>query len=86
VRDIETHTCRHDVGEYHVSAALRASGAVDLKVDAVRQEIGFLHDASLDEVGRHSLSARGTATGASVDFCGSIGWSIRISLRSAMKL
>ena len=43
--DIETHACRHDASEHHVSAALWASGAMDVKVDDVRQEIGFLHDA-----------------------------------------
>jgi hypothetical protein len=43
--DIETHTCRHDASEHHVSAALWASRAMDVKVDVVRQEIGFLHDA-----------------------------------------
>ena len=42
--DIETHTCRHDASEHHVSAALWASRAMDVEVDVVRQEIGFLHD------------------------------------------
>ena len=62
--DIETHTCRHDASEHHVSAALWASRATDVKVDVVRQEIGFLHDASLiEEAGaQHSLSP--------VDACG----------------
>jgi hypothetical protein len=45
--DIETHTCRHDPSEHHVSAAFWAGRAMDVKVDDVRQEIGFLHDASL---------------------------------------
>jgi hypothetical protein len=45
--DIETHTCRHDPSEHHVSAAFCAGRAMDVKVDDVRQEIGFLHDASL---------------------------------------
>lgn len=43
--DIETHTCRHDACEYHVSAALWTSRAMDLEIDVVRQEIGFLHNA-----------------------------------------
>ena len=62
--DIETHTCRHDASEHHVSAALWASRATDVKADVVRQEIGFLHDASLiEEAGaQHSLSP--------VDACG----------------
>ena len=47
--DIETHTCRHDPSEHHVSAAFWAGRAMDVKVDDVRQEIGFLHDASLIE-------------------------------------
>jgi hypothetical protein len=41
--DIETHTCRHDASEYHVSAAFWASRAMDMEIDVVRQEIGFLH-------------------------------------------
>jgi hypothetical protein len=56
--DIETQTCRHDPNEHHVSAALWTSRAMDVKVDVVRQEIGFLHNASLvEEAGaQHSLS------------------------------
>jgi hypothetical protein len=45
--DIETHTCGHDASEHHVSAALWASRAMDVEVDVVRQEIGFLHDTFL---------------------------------------
>jgi hypothetical protein len=45
--DIETHSCRRDASEYHVSAALWASWTMDVEIDFVRQEIGFLHDASL---------------------------------------
>lgn len=45
--DIETHTCRHDPSEHHVIAAFWAGRPMDVKVDDVRQEIGFLHDASL---------------------------------------
>jgi hypothetical protein len=47
--DIETHTCRRDASEHHVSAALWASRTMEVKVDIVRQEIGFLHDAFLVE-------------------------------------
>ena len=43
--EVETHTCGHDASEHHVSMALCASRAMDVKVDVVRQEIGFLHDA-----------------------------------------
>jgi hypothetical protein len=45
--DIGTPTCRHDASEYHVSAAFWASRAMDVEIDVVRQEIRFLHDASL---------------------------------------
>jgi hypothetical protein len=47
--DVETHTCRRNVSEHHVSAALWASRTVVVKVGIVRQEIGFLHDAFLIE-------------------------------------
>ena len=47
--DVETHTCRHDASEHHVSVALWASRTMEVKVDVGRQEIGFLHDASLIE-------------------------------------
>lgn len=62
--DIETHTRRHDPSEHHVSVAPWAGRAMDVKVDVVRQEIGFLHDASLVEKAgaQHSLSP--------VDACG----------------
>ena len=64
--EVETHACGHDASEHHVSIALPARRAMDVKVDVVRQEIGFLHDASLvEEAGaQHSLSpvdARGGA-------------------------
>ena len=45
--EVETHACGHDASEHHVSIALSASRAMNVKVDVVRQEIGFLHDASL---------------------------------------
>jgi hypothetical protein len=56
--DIETHPCRHDASEHHVSMALRASRAMGVEVDVVGQEIGFLHDASLIEEAavKHYLS------------------------------
>lgn len=55
--EIDTHTHRPDASEQHVSSALRTSGAIDLQVDVVRQEIGFLHDASLKQAGaQHSQS------------------------------
>ena len=62
--EVETHACGHDASEHHVSMALSASRAMNVKVDVVRQEIGFLHDASLiKEAGaQHSLSP--------VDACG----------------
>jgi hypothetical protein len=45
--NIETHACRRDASEYHVSAALSASRTMDVEIDVVRQEMRFLHDASL---------------------------------------
>jgi hypothetical protein len=56
--DIETHPCRYDASEHHVSVALWASRAMGVEVDVVGQEIGFLHDASLiEEAGaKHYLS------------------------------
>jgi hypothetical protein len=87
--DIETHTCRRDASEHHVSAALWASRTMEVKVDIVRQEIGFLHDASLiEEAGaQHSLSpAGGAVIGTTVGFRTPIRCSKLISLRNAMKL
>jgi hypothetical protein len=49
--DIKTYSCRRNAGEYHVSAALSASRAMDVEIDLVRQEIRFLHDASLLQEG-----------------------------------
>jgi hypothetical protein len=56
--DIETHPCRHDASERHVSLALWASRAMGVEADVVGQEIGFLHDASLIEEAetKYSLS------------------------------
>jgi hypothetical protein len=61
VRISKTHTRRHDASEHHVSVALWASRAMDLEVDVVWQEIGFLHDASLFEV---SVAGGGLSRGA----------------------
>jgi len=49
--NIETHACGRETSEYHVSAALSASTAMDVEIDLVRQEIRFLHDASLLQEG-----------------------------------
>jgi hypothetical protein len=49
--NIETHACGRDASEYHVSAALSASRAMDVEIDLVRQEIRFLHEASLLQEG-----------------------------------
>jgi hypothetical protein len=45
--DVETHTCRRDASDHHVSAAIWAGRTMEVKVDTFRQEIGFLHDAFL---------------------------------------
>jgi hypothetical protein len=69
--DIETHTCRHDAGEYHVSAALWASRAMDVEIDVVRQEIGFLHnDFPLREGG----SRRQQKIARRQPYLGAINW------------
>jgi hypothetical protein len=57
--EVETHACGHDASEHHVSTALWASGAMDVSVDVVGQEIGFLHDASLRGGGSATLSVTG---------------------------
>jgi hypothetical protein len=49
--NIETYSFRRDANEYHVSTALSASRAMDVEIDFVRQEIRFLHDASLLQEG-----------------------------------
>jgi hypothetical protein len=43
--DIETHTRGPDASQHQVNAALWTSRAMEVEVDVVRQEIGFLHDA-----------------------------------------
>ena len=63
--EVETHTCGHDASEQHASMALWASGAMDLDVDIVRQEIGFSHDAfPLRRRERNTLCHREYACGA----------------------
>jgi hypothetical protein len=57
--EVETHACRHDAGKHHVGMALWASRAMDLSVDVIGQEIGFLHDASLRGGGSATLSVTG---------------------------
>jgi hypothetical protein len=91
--DIETHTCRHDASEYHVSAALWASRAMDVEIDVVRQEIGFLHDAFPHrEGGSATLSVTGRCLWRSAVMGTTLGLraprrcSILISLRSPKKL
>jgi hypothetical protein len=54
--EVETHTCGHDAREHHESTALWAGWTMDLSAYFVRQEIGFLHDASLKEGGSTTLS------------------------------
>jgi hypothetical protein len=79
--DIETHTCRHDASEHHVSAALWASRAMDVEVDVVRQEIGLLHDdfphrgggsATLSVTGR--CLWRSAVIGTTQPYLGAINW------------
>ena len=57
--EVETHTRRHDAREHHESAAVWTSWTMDLSACVVRQEIGFLHDASLNEGGSTTLSVTG---------------------------
>jgi hypothetical protein len=53
--EVEAHVCGHDASEHHMSMTLGASKAINVGVDVVRQETGFLHDASLKGA-QHSLS------------------------------
>jgi hypothetical protein len=55
--EVETHACRHDAREHRESAALWTSWMMDLSVYRVRQEIRFLHDASLNGGGSTTPSA-----------------------------
>jgi hypothetical protein len=91
--EIETHACRHDASEHHVSAALWASWAMEVEVDVVRQEIGFLHDAFPRRGGGSAtLSVTGKCLGRSVVIGTTLGsrvprrCSILIILRSPVKL
>jgi hypothetical protein len=45
--EVETNPYGHDASEHHAGMASRASGAVDANIDMGRQQMGFLHDASL---------------------------------------
>ena len=58
--EVETHTSRHDAREHRDSTALWASWTMDVNVYGVRQEIGFLHDASLKGGGSTTLSVTGS--------------------------
>jgi len=56
--EVETHASRRDAREHRESTALWASWTMDAGAYLVRQEIRFLHNASLKrEAGaQHSLS------------------------------
>jgi hypothetical protein len=91
--EVETDTCGHDAGEHHVSMAFRARRAMDVSVEIVRQQAGFLHGAfpSRKAGAQHSLSPvkcllSNAVMKPSFGFCRSIGCSFLISLRSAMRL
>ena len=49
--EVETHASRHDAREHRESTALWASWTMDAGAHLVRQEIRFLHNASLREAG-----------------------------------
>ena len=55
--EVETHTCGHDAREHHESTALWARWTMDVSAYVVRQEIGFLHNASLTRQGPNTLTA-----------------------------
>ena len=90
--EFETHAGGHDAGEHHVSLAFWARRAMDVKVEMVRQQTGFLHGAfPFAKDGSATLSVtddmpeqRGDK--ASFGFCCSIGCSVLISWRSVMRL
>jgi hypothetical protein len=55
--EVVPNSCGHNASEHHASMAHWAGGTLDSSIDMVRQKIGFLHDASLEQAGaRHSLS------------------------------
>jgi hypothetical protein len=55
--EVVPNSCGHNASEHHAGMALWAGGTLDSSIDMVRQKIGFLHDASLEQAGaRHSLS------------------------------
>jgi hypothetical protein len=59
--EVETHASRRDAREHHEGLTLWASWAMDAGVYVVRQEIGFLHDASLKGGGSATLPVNGNA-------------------------
>lgn len=90
--ELETHAGGHDAGEHHVSMAFWARRAMDVKVEVVRQQTGFLHGASpLRKAGaQHSRSPMKCLLGSAVikhsfGFCRSIGCSVLISWPSTMR-
>jgi len=57
--EVETHASRRDPREHHESLTLWASWPMDAGVYVVRQEIGFLHHASLKGGGSATLPVTG---------------------------
>ena len=57
--EVETHASRHDPREHRESTALWASWTMDAGAYVVREEIGFLHNASLKGGGSATLSVTG---------------------------
>jgi hypothetical protein len=58
--EVETHARRHDAREHRECIALWARWTMDASAYVVRQEIGFLHDASLKGGGSATLSVTGS--------------------------
>jgi hypothetical protein len=58
--EVKTHARRCDAREHHETMALWARRTMDMSVYIVRQEIGFLHDASLEGGGSTTLSVTGS--------------------------
>jgi hypothetical protein len=91
--EVETDTRGHDAGEHHVSLSFRARRAMDVKVEIVGQQAGFLHGAfPLRKAGaQHSPSPMKCLLSSAVikpsfGFCCSIGCSVLISWPGAMRL
>jgi hypothetical protein len=57
--EVEAYSCGHDAREHHDTTALWASWTMDVSVYIIRQEIGFLHNASLKGGGSTTLSVTG---------------------------